>query len=430
MTVVQNHVRRLAGSPVILWIVFLAAHVWLGAVGLTHPGLPFGDVTNVYLPWVQQSLDGYRLGIDGPWVYPVLAFLPMLASLVLGPELYGVGWMLIVTMADAAVFAFLLAGAGPSRAAGGLRIVAAWWWIVYLLLVGPVAVGRIDVFTVDLAIVGLLLARNRPAVAGVLLALATWVKVWPAVLIAACVVAVRRRLRLAIAAGSTLVAVAAGALAFGSGLNVFSFVTEQTGRGLQVESPVSTIWMWMARVADPSRVYYDFDILTFQVTGPGSEAAAAVMTPLLVIAVAAVLALAVVVVASGTSPTAVLPPLSLALVMALIVFNKVGSPQFMVWLAAPVILGIVTQGRRFQLPALMALVMGGLTQVIYPIAYDWLLYLDPLMLVVLTLRNVLSVALLIIAIRMLWKSRRTTTRGDEHAGGLFGGTLRGHLSRR
>ncbi|MFB2584149.1 glycosyltransferase family 87 protein [Herbiconiux liukaitaii] len=425
----QNHVRRLAARPVMLWLVFLAVHLWLGYDGLTHPGLPFGDVTNVYLPWVEQSLDGYRLGIDGPWVYPVLAFLPMLASLVLGADLYGVGWMLVVTVANAAVFSFLIAGARETSAAGWLRIVAAWWWLAFLLLVGPVAVGRIDVFTVALAIVGLLLARNRPAVAGVLLGLATWVKVWPAVLIAAAVVAVRRRLRFAVAAASTLVAVAAGALAAGGGLNVFSFVTEQTGRGLQVESPVSTIWMWLARASDPSRVYYDFDILTFQVSGPGSDVAAAVMTPLLVVAVLAVLVIAVLVTASGASPTSVLPPLSLALVMALIVFNKVGSPQFMVWIAAPVILGIVTQGRRFQVPALLAFVMAGLTQVIYPIAYDWLLYLDPVMLVVLTVRNTLSIALLVIAVRMLWKSRKPTTLGDEHAGGFLGGSLRGLLPR-
>jgi hypothetical protein len=433
MTLVPDRLRRIALSPVALWVVFLAVHVWLGWVGLTHPGLPFGDVTNVYLPWVQQSLGGYRLGIDGPWVYPVLAFVPMLASLALGPELYGVGWMLMVVVADAAVLAFLVTGARAS-AGGTRRVVAAWWWLAFLLLIGPVSVGRIDVFTVALALVGLLLVRRRPVLAGVLLALATWVKVWPAVLVAGTVLALRRSARrcrrFAAAAAATLVAVALGALAAGSGLHAFSFVTEQTGRGLQVESPVSTVWMWMARFADPSRVYYDFDILTFQVTGPGSEAAAALMTPLLVVAVAALLVLAWVVTTTGAPATSVLPPLSLALVMALIVFNKVGSPQFMVWLAAPIVLGIVTQGRRFHLPALLAFVMAGLTQVIYPIAYDWLLYLDPAMLVVLTVRNLLSVAMLVLAVRLLWQSRRPVSEGDEHAGGLLGGPFRGNLARR
>lgn len=417
-----TRLRSVATSPLALWPAFLLTHLWLGWVGLTHPNLPFGDVTNVYLPWVQQSLDGYRLGIDGPWVYPILAFLPMLASLVLGPGLYGVGWMIMVTIANAAVFAYLLTGVKGS-AGGGLRVLAAWWWLGFLLLIGPVSVGRIDIFTVDLVIMGLLLARNRPATAGVLLALATWVKVWPAAIIAGVVIAVRRRMRVAVAAAITLVGVAAGALAFGAGANVFSFVSQQTGRGLQVEAPVSAIWMWLAYAGDRSRVYYDHEILTFQVTGPGSDVAAELMTPLLVVAVAAVLLLAVWVVRSGAAATAVLPPLALALVTALIVFNKVGSPQFMVWLSAPIILGIVTQGRRFFAPAMIAFVMGGLTQVIYPIAYDWVLGLDPVMLSVLTLRNLLTVALFGYALVLLWQSRRGSREVVDDAGGVLRGSV-------
>jgi hypothetical protein len=425
MTIVPPRLRRLAAAQPVLWVAFAAVHVWLGWVGLTHANLPFGDVTNVYLPWVEQSLDGYRLGIDGPWVYPVLAFVPMLASLVLGPGLYGVGWMIMVTLADAAVFAYLVTH--PRRGAAGrsTRLAAAWWWLAFLLLLGPVAVGRIDIFTVDLVIAGLLVVSTRPALAGVLLALATWVKVWPAAIVAAVVLAVRRRIRVATAALVTLVGVAAGALIAGAGWNAFSFITEQTGRGLQVEAPVSSIWLWAARLGNGSRVYYDFDILTFQVTGPGSDAAAALMTPLLVVAVAAVLVLAFLVVRSGATATAVLPPLALALVMALIVFNKVGSPQFMVWLSAPIILGVVTQGRRFFVPAVAAFVMAGLTQIIYPIGYDWLLGLDPVLLTVLTVRNLLSVAMLALAVVMLWRARRprrTVATGVPAAAGLPNGS--------
>ncbi|TAJ49775.1 MAG: DUF2029 domain-containing protein [Herbiconiux sp.] len=425
MAVVLTRVRRLGAMPVVLWCAFLLTHLWLGWIGLNHPNLPFGDVTNVYLPWVQQSLDGYRLGIDGPWVYPILAFLPMLASLVLGPGLYGVGWMIMVTIANAAVFAYLITRNRPGTAGNELRLIAAWWWLAFLLLIGPVAVGRIDIFTVDLVIGGLLVISNRPVVAGVLLGLATWVKVWPAALIAAAFIAIRRRMRFALGAVVTLVGVALGALAFGAGLNAFSFVTEQTGRGMQVEAPISTIWMWLAFFGDRTRVYYSTDILTFQVTGPGSDLAATLMTPLLVVAVAAILVLAFFVVRTGAASTVVLPPLALAMVTVLMVFNKVGSPQFMVWLSAPIILGIVTQGRRFFLPAMIAFVMGALTQIIYPIAYDWVLGLDPVMLGVLTLRNLLTVCLLGIAIVMLWQSRKTSREVDSDARGLFRGAFRG-----
>ncbi|MDO9397432.1 MAG: glycosyltransferase 87 family protein [Herbiconiux sp.] len=421
---------RLAAAPVVLWIAFVAVHLWLGYDGLTHPNLPFGDVTLVYRPWVEQSLGGYRLGIDGPWVYPILAFLPMLASMLLGPDLYGYGWVLMVTLADAAVFAYLTWGRRTGVAGGTPRILAAWWWLAFLVLLGPVAIGRIDIFTVDLVIVGLLMVRNHPVAAGVLLALATWMKVWPAAVIAAVVIAVRRRMRVALGAVVTLVGVALGAFAFGSGLNAFSFISEQAGRGMQVEAPLSSIWMWMAFFGDRSRVYYDTDILTFQVTGPGSQLMAMLVTPLLVVAVAAILVLAVLVVRSGAASTVVLPPLALAIVMTLIVFNKVGSPQFMVWLCAPIILGLVSQGRRFFVPALLAFVMAALTQLIYPIGYDWVLGLDPVMLVVLTLRNLLSVLMLVLAVRLLWHSGRHHRKAEDHAGGVFGGTLGGSLTGR
>ncbi|MBF4573835.1 DUF2029 domain-containing protein [Herbiconiux sp. VKM Ac-1786] len=431
MTLVLTRLPRLAANPLVLWAAFLALHVWLGYDGLTHPNQPFGDVTSVYKGWVEQSLDGYRLGIDGPWVYPILAFVPMLAAMALGPGLYGIGWMIVVTIADAAIFAYLTTRRRVGRAEGTrpletgerLRLAAAWWWLLFLLLLGPVALGRIDIITVDIVIAGLLVARNRPVLAGVLLAIATWVKVWPAAMIAAVVITLRRRMRTAVAAAVTLVAVLAGALALGAGLNAFSFVSEQTGRGMQVEAPTSVFWLWSAYAGGGSEVYYDMQILTFQVTGPGSDVAAMLMTPLLVVAVAAVLLFAVYVVRKGAPATHVLPPLALALVMALIVFNKVGSPQFMVWLSAPIILGLVTQGRRFFWPAVLAFVMAGLTQVIYPIAYDAILGLDPVMLTVLTLRNLLSITMLVIAVVMLWQSRRGSGKADQHARGVFGGTV-------
>jgi hypothetical protein len=354
----------------------------------------------------------------------------MVASMVLGPGLYGVGWMLMVTVADAAIFAYLITRNRPGTAGNDLRLVAAWWWLAFLVLIGPVSVGRIDIFTVDLVIAGLLVVRNRPVVAGILLGLATWVKVWPAALIAAAIIAIRRRVRFAVGAAVTLVGVALGALAFGAGMNAFSFVSEQTGRGLQVEAPVSTIWMWLAFAGDRSRVYYDHEILTFQVTGPGSDMAAMLMTPLLVVAVAAILVLAFLVVRTGAASTVVLPPLVLAMVTVLMLFNKVGSPQFMVWLSAPIILGIVTQGRRFFVPAIMAFGMGALTQVIYPIAYDWLLGLDPVMLVVLTVRNLLTACLLGLAVVMLWQSRKTSREVDSDARGIFGSAFRGTVRER
>ena len=51
--------------------------------------------------------------------------------------------------------------------------------------------------------------------------------------------------------------------------HAFGFVTDQTDRGLQLEAPVSAWYLWRAVLGIPgSSIYYDRDILTFQVTGP------------------------------------------------------------------------------------------------------------------------------------------------------------------
>lgn len=412
---VRMTVAAMAKRPAVLWSAFLLVHAWLAFVGLTHPTLPWGDVTLQYKPWVQNALAGDIVGVSQPWVYPLVALVPMLAAMVLGPELYGIGWLLVVVVTNAVVLAFLLARTGPGGRLGALRISAAWWWIGFMLLLGPVALGRIDVTTVAISIIALLVAQRRPVVAGALLALATWIKVWPAVLVAVITVAVRRRGTAVIAFVATAVAIGLVVLALGSGANSLGFISQQSSRGLQIEAPISTVWMWIAFV-DPASasVQYISTINTFQVVGSGVDGASALMTPLLVVASAAVGALGVFVVRSGARAVHLLAPLSLAIVVGLLVFNKVGSPQFVLWIAAPVVLGIATQGRRFMAPAALALATAAVTQLIYPFGYDALLALQPGMLVVLTLRNAALVVLFGLAVRMVWRLRRAPGLTPAH----------------
>jgi hypothetical protein len=408
MGVVRMMLATWGRRPAVLWSAFLLVHAWLAFVGLTWPTLPWGDVTLQYRPWVENALAGDVVGVSQPWVYPLVALVPMLAAMVLGSELYGIGWLLVVVVTNAVVLAFLLARTGPAGRLGALRIAAAWWWICFLLLLGPVALGRIDVTTVAISIIALLVAQRRPVVAGALLAVATWIKVWPAVLVAGIVVSVRRRGTAVIAFVVVSVAIGLVVLALGSGLNSLGFISQQSSRGLQVEAPISTVWMWIALV-DPTAasVRYIQEINTFQVVGPGVDGASAVMTPLLVVVSAATLVLGAVVSRSGARAVHLLAPLSLAIVVGLLVFNKVGSPQFVLWIAAPIVLGIATRGSRFRAPAVLALGIAAVTQLIYPFGYDALLALQPGMLLVLTVRNGALLVLFGLAVRMIWRLRTT-----------------------
>jgi hypothetical protein len=404
-----------------VWGAFVAVHVLLGWICLGMPGtgigeyalgLPLGDVTLVYRPWVEQALSGSGVpGIDEPWVYPIAALLPMMAAMAAGPEHYGLVWLVLVTLLNAGALALLL-GRGTSPRRRG----AAWWWIVFTAALGPIAVARIDAITVPLAVSALLLVAQHPRIGGTLLAIATWIKVWPAALIGALLLASTRRW-VVLAAGVVTSAVLGGiVIGAGGGAHLASFVFEQTGRGLQIEAPVAVPYLWIAAAGlESSYIYYSTEILTFQVAGPHTEVVAAVMTPLLACAAAAVAALGVRAVRLGAPVVRVLPPLALALVVTFQLVNKVGSPQFLTWLVAPIVLGIVWRGRRYVIPAGIALALAALTQLVYPYLYSRLLAADPVLVAVLTVRNIGYVVLLcwaVYAVVTALRSRRVTA-GDR-----------------
>jgi hypothetical protein len=124
----------------------------------------------------------------------------------------------------------------------------------------------------------------------------------------------------------------------------------------------------------------------------------AVMTPLLIAAVAALAGLGAFKAWRGASFVRLFPPLALALVLAFIVFNKVGSPQYMTWIIAPLVVGLVVDRRRWWRPGALGLVIAAITQVVYPLTYWGLLSAEALPAAVLTLRNVLVTMLLVWAI--------------------------------
>jgi hypothetical protein len=385
-------------------------HLIVGALALDG-GKGLGDVFLVYKPWAQLAAQGTQIvGVTSDWVYPFGALVPVMLPLLLGPEAYVGGWLTMVLLLDAAAFAVLIVGREPRR------IVAAWWWLGFLLVLGPIAVGRLDSISMALAIVGLLWLTLHERAAVVVLTFATWIKVWPAAILIAAVVALRSRWHIVLVAAVASAIIAAVPLIFGAGAHLLSFIGMQTDRGLQIEAPVSTFWLWQAAFHVPgSVVYYDRQLLTFQVSGHGTAAAGSLMNPLLAVTAVVVMLIGVRSLRRGTPYTRILPELSLALATAVIAFNKVGSPQYVVWLAAPVVIGLVYQGRGFLTPAILVGMTAALTQAFYPFLYDFLLVPDPGMVAVLTVRNLMYFVILGWAIAALWRKRHR----EEAAGDLL-----------
>lgn len=384
----------------LLWAAFLFVHLGVAVLGWIAPGSSMGDVYLVYEPWSTKATLGEGImGVTEPFVYPQLALLPMLLTKAFAwAGGYIIAWSLVVTALDAIAFGVLL-GHGRRASTSRGRTSAAWFWLAAIALLGPVGMYRIDAITVPIAVLGLLWLAGRPVVAATLLAVGTWIKIWPAALLAAAFLVMRRRWTLLAISVGVSALVAAGVLALGGAPHLLSFVTGQTGRGLQVEAPVATFYHWCTMLRGPGcSIYYDTGILTYQVTGPDIDFVIGLMTPLLAFAVVGIAVLGAAKSARGASFARLFPPLSVAIVLVLIVFNKVGSPQFMAWLIAPIAFWIVIDRARATVPAALALGLLGMTQMIYPFWYDFVLAAAAPGVVLLTMRNLLEIVLLVIVV--------------------------------
>jgi hypothetical protein len=390
-----------------VWIFFALIHA--GFLARLMPFILSGEVLSdirLYRGWAYQALDeGVWQGIDTAWVYPVGAMVPLVAATVLGSWLYQLTWFCMFAALNAAGVAALIRRGAPH----GYR--AAYWWLAATALLGPVAVGRLDGLTAPLAIVGILLLAARPVLASLLLSAATWLKVWPAAVVLAALITCRSRLRILLA-GAALSAVIAGAVAlFGDLRYLTGFLGAQGARGMQLEAPLTTPGVWQAITGTSGAyIYEDVAINTMEVRGALSDQVAALMSPLLA---AAVLGTALFVAAGlrrGARPGPLLAAASLALVSALVVFNKVGSPQFMLWIAAAIAAGMVLDpGTGWKYPAGAMLVTAGLTTLIYPVFYDALRYdLNPVIAALLTVRNLLVVSIYGWSLLRLWQLSRKT----------------------
>ncbi|MGF3055776.1 hypothetical protein [Microbacterium sp. YY-01] len=396
-----------------LWLLFVGAHAVVAVLAWGVPGDAMHDVYGVYEPWVRDAVTGGTIvGIDERWVYPHLAMLPMLvagglAQLLgallpaLGPAVaYAWAWAGLVTILDCVAFALLMGR--PSSSIVLLTVhrrhAAALVWALSFAALGPVGMYRIDAIAVPLAVMASLALVRHPVLAGVLFAVGAWIKIWPGAVALAAVAVLRDRWRVLVGAVSVTGAVMLAIVGIGGGSHLLGFVADQGERGLQIESVAATPFLWLA-ARGQAEIHFSFEILTFEVTGPGTAAASALLNPLLIVAVAAIVAVAIVCAKRSGDATALVAPTALALVAALIVANKVGSPQFHTWLVVPTMMVVALRTPGYRMLAAMVITATALTFVIYPLSYAWLTAAVPWAVAIVTLRNLLLVAVLAVAVR-------------------------------
>ncbi|TDL35735.1 DUF2029 domain-containing protein [Arthrobacter nitrophenolicus] len=393
-----NTGRGLLGGFIVVHLVFL-----IFAASLSLRGEAFSD-TFIYRDWAMAGFDDANLsGGPSPWVYPILALIPMALAGIAGAGPFFFLWVLMTTLLNG--WALLkLTGRGRHPEA----IPAGWWWLVFTFLMGWLGFARVDGLTAPLVLVALAYGVNRPFIASVLLAIGTWVKVWPAAVMLALFAVVKNRILVVLAGIATTAGVVALAAAVGSVPKLLNFLTQQGDRGMQLEATFTTPWLWLSvlNVGD-SRMYMNTAINSMQVDGPGTAVMSVLMQPLLILAALLVAGMTFWAlhngkISGGVDRTELLLAGALTLATAFVVFNKVGSPQFMVWLAPAVAVGLAHSWRDWRVPAAMLIVIAVATYFIYPLFYDALSHNNPWMALVLTIRNVLLVVLFLWSVRRLY----------------------------
>ena len=219
---------RLGALPQKFWFVLaisLLAQltlIWFG----TASGDPYGDVRYTYSSWVTTSLqNGYILGINEPWVYPYIANIPVWLANVVWPADYMTGWFIVCVNVNMLLIAYLL-GWGKQMD----RYKAAWFFIGCVFLCGPVALGRLEVFSLALTVLAAIsFIKGRESTSMQFFSLATWIKVSPVAGIFTGFVVSDRRFRfvLHMAIGTAILLLIG--LLLGGNQNMFSFIGMQSG---------------------------------------------------------------------------------------------------------------------------------------------------------------------------------------------------------
>ena len=341
---------------------------------------------------------------DGPWEYPAAAAVLIAAPSLLRGAPYVLGFVAQMALFDLAVL-FLLAFFGLRRG----TLAGAWWWVAAVPLLGPVALGRFDVVPVLFAAGGMLAASAAaPLTAGVLLGTGAVVKLWPALVVPLVLALHRGGVR--VLAGGVAVGLLVLALLARSGAldQTFSFLRYQQERGLEVES-LPALPLMLARVRGEPGITVFFDFGSYQVDGPGAEALLRVSD----VGLPAVLVLVAILTWRARRGDAdrgqAVAVLALVLMTGFLLFDKVLSAQYPLWLAG--LLAVALCWPRSPLRACVLPLAGVLvlTQAVYPMTFQDLLAGEPAPVYVLLLRDLL---LVVVFAQATWAACRLGRRAE------------------
>ncbi|MEV6834117.1 glycosyltransferase 87 family protein [Streptomyces sp. NPDC051133] len=355
---------RVTPGPVLaltaLWVTTRGLMLWV----LVHDSAPLlgrgsvaREVRRLYFHWYGVLAHGTFPAHDTLWQYPPGAGAVLLAPGLLPWLTYVQAFVVLTLAADALVAAALVrAGRRPGRSLLGA---AMWTGGLPLLLHLPLA--RYDVEVTALAVLSLLALSRSPRACGVFGALGALVKVWPALVLLGT-----PRGRGTRTAWGWAVAVGGASLGLLALLfdNTLSFLRQQGGRGVQIESLGGTALDLARHAGWSGRTRYQYGAV--ELVGPYVRAVAA--TSLVLTAVA--LGLLVLWRTRARRWTEATPfDAALSAVLLFTVTSRVISPQYMIWLVGLAAVCLTSRHTSQRPVAVLVLTAAALSTVVFPMHY-------------------------------------------------------------
>lgn len=314
--------RPILNSKIIgLVVTWLLTRLWVLLAGfqvIKYPNGPslFADV-RLYDWWAANIQDGHFPINDPMWQYPPLAALIFLLGYLIAPST--IGFVFLALAADALIFYYLIESSNTR--AHQRQYLAPAIWVSAAIFMGPIILGRFDVFPTFFAVSALLFANN-PKIFGINLAIGAILKVWPVLLLVGQPNAVVRKSLTwftSIFVGLSL------ALTFWWP-NSFTFLDGQRSRGIQIESVAALPYMFWHSLISPLQIEFRFGAV--EVLASGINFVSFLITAIGLILMAQVFRWRI----RGQLENIPIAQTALYLVAVAIVTSRVFSPQYMVWL--------------------------------------------------------------------------------------------------
>jgi hypothetical protein len=302
-----------------------------------------------------------------PWPAVALLDLPRLAGAAQGAP-YHLALLGLFAAIDAA-FAGCLWRAGGRRMTRGMVL-----WIALGPLLGPLVLARFDTLAGAALALALLALASRPAAAGALVALGAGIKLFPVLGLPALLLPGGWGRRAAVAAGAAAagLGLAAWTVHAAGWERLWAPLGFQGQRGLHVEAFAALPFLWARHLGLGDWESRLGACRCYELHGPGIDLALQGASVGLALGALGLGLLFWRAARAGT--TARTPALAARLtILALVLFiatNKVFSPQYLVWLAAPLaVLALLPGGGLAR--ADLALLLGACaaTHVIFPLNY-------------------------------------------------------------